>query len=31
MPELHIIVCVKAVPKAEEIRVDPESMVILLI
>jgi electron transfer flavoprotein beta subunit len=29
MRELHIIVCVKAVPKAEEIRVDPESMVII--
>lgn len=29
MSELHIIVCVKAVPKAEEIRVDPESMVII--
>ncbi len=29
MPELHVIVCVKAVPKAEEIRVDPESMVII--
>ena len=25
MAELHIVVCVKVTPKAEEIRVDPET------
>ena len=25
MPDLHIVVCIKAVPKPEEIRVDPET------
>jgi len=28
MPELHSIVCVKVVPKPEEIRVDPETMLL---
>ena len=25
MPDLHLVVCMKVVPKSEEIRVDPES------
>ena len=29
MPELHSIVCVKVVPKPEEIRVDPETMMLI--
>ncbi|MGD2162853.1 MAG: electron transfer flavoprotein subunit beta/FixA family protein [Anaerolineales bacterium] len=28
MPELHIVVCMKVVPKSEEIRVDPESLLL---
>ena len=28
MPELHSVVCVKVVPKPEEIRVDPETMML---
>lgn len=28
MPEFHILVCMKVVPKAEEIRVDPESLLL---
>jgi electron transfer flavoprotein beta subunit len=28
MPELHSVVCVKVVPKPEEIRVDPETMLL---
>lgn len=29
MSELHIVVCMKVVPKAEEIRVDPESLLLV--
>ena len=25
MPDLHMVVCVKVVPKPEEVRVDPET------
>jgi electron transfer flavoprotein beta subunit len=28
MPDLHIVVCMKVVPKAEEIRVDPDSLLL---
>ena len=29
MPDLHMVVCVKVVPKSEEIRVDPETMLLI--